>query len=386
MRIAAGVERAVTALRPARIEWHGVDREQRASLEATVGRRGTPKGEEPSGPIYPSSFGVGSRPNARGRLARNAALALGIPGLARGNVLVHGSLGSTLAATAAGCAFTIVLDPRNLSGLRVRTLASIAARGGWIGAPSLGRRVLARRRLESSLRRLEGRITASHGEPLERFLARRAAELLRQLAAITIADHRVARRALAHGGLRAIVLPFDTPPGARGLIQAARQAGVPALVVQHGFASGAGFIHDGSEGDVAAVWSDADAELLRPHARGRVAVTGNPGVEQLLGQVGQMPTMPRGRGRSLVLVEYPFRVSTRIDSRVKHRQVLTALHALAATRSGTEVIIRPHPGDHEPRALEPIAAMFPGIHVRIDSASPIPGLLAECDLLVAALS
>jgi hypothetical protein len=383
LRIVRGVERAVTALTPDRIEWHGIDRGQRDALEAMLGRKGTTVGSEPEGPAYPSTFGTGWRTTGRLQLVRDAALAVGIPMLARGNVLVHGHLGIPLPVAPDAGALTITLNPRSLPAEGIRGLARLARRGGWIGAATPIGRASARRGLRRSLSLLEASVRTGTDDPFESYLTLRAVEMLRQRGAPTIADFRVARRALAKGRLRAVVLPFDTPANARGVIQAARQTGVSTLVLQHGFAASAGLLQDGSEGDVAAVWSQADADLLRPNARGRVVVTGNPGVEHR--PVGAT-SGPRRQGKTVVLVEYPFRMSALIDSRVKEHHVLTALRALAETRPGTAVVIRPHPGDHEPQALMRIAATFATIQVTVDSSSRFVDLLDDCDLLIAALS
>jgi hypothetical protein len=382
LRIAAGVDCAISALTPDRIEWHHVDREQREALTTLLGHEGSSRDDEPARPAYPSSLGAGWRASARVRLVRDAGLAFGMPAFVRGNVLLHGDLGTLLSPASTVDSFTPVLNPKSLPGVPVKDLATLARRGGWIGAATPVRLASARRRLRRSLNLIERNAEDSRDEPLRRFLARRATEFLRQLAGTTVADYGVALRALSHGRIRAVALPFDTPAGARALIQAARHSDVPALVLQHGFASVAELMQEGTEGDIAAVWSRSDADLLRPYARGRIAITGNPRAEHLL----EAKPITDGRRHTIILAEYPFRMSARIDSRVKHRHVLTALRALEETRPGTAVTIRPHPGDHEPRALEGVAKEVPALHVRVDSSTRFKDLLEGCDLVIAALS
>ena len=79
-------------------------------------------------------------------------------------------------------------------------------------------------------------------------------------------------------------------------------------------------------------------------------------------------------------------MSALIDSRVSIRHVDTALRALAKEMPGTEVVIRPHPAEHEPEIFGCLADSHRTIRVIVDAESSIAALIEAADLCVGAVS
>src|SRR4029079_18253519 len=123
-----------------------------------------------------------------------------------------------------------------------------------------------------------------------------------QWATHTLANTDRMRRALCSGAVKLAVLPFDSPPDARTVIQAAREAGTPTLVIQHGFFAEPNE-PDWTLADAVAVWSDTGTADLRARLRGTATRTGNPGVDAA--RMLRPPAGLRGTGNTMVLVEYP---------------------------------------------------------------------------------
>jgi hypothetical protein len=93
----------------------------------------------------------------------------------------------------------------------------------------------------------------------------------------------------------------------------------------------------------------------------------------------------RERRRTIVLPEYPSRLSSLIDPRIAARQVAIALRGVAAARPGTAAVIRPHPGDPLPEAY---AALADGLDldVSVDAQTPIEALAHTADLVIGSIS
>ena len=275
-----------------------------------------------------------------------------------------------------------VVVPASLPHVGRSRLVRSALDAGWIGHPNAVDRLRSQRQVRAAL---GAALDAPQPtDPLDRLLDSRAISMLEQRAGDTLAVVDRMRRAFRSSCLKLAVLPFDSPPEARSVIQAARDAGIPTLVVQHGFA-GEPRDPDKSLATAAAVWSEADVLRLRDRTTCTVVRTGNPGptdVTRLL----RDPPKPRASGKTIVLVEYPSRLSTRIDNRVSVQHVNAALRALAAVRPGTVVTIRPHPAEHEPEIFAAAAPRYYELDVRVDTQSSIDDLIASADLLVGAVS
>jgi hypothetical protein len=210
--------------------------------------------------------------------------------------------------------------------------------------------------------------------------------MLEDRAGDTLAHVRRLRRAFKSRQLIVALLAVDSPPEARLVVCAARDFGVPTLVVQHGFVNEPRWTNpDLTVADTAGVWSEVDARDLRARRSGGVVVTGNPGVDDAA-QLRDRARPQGASGHTLVLVEYSSRMSTRVDDRVSIRHVNAALRALAAARPHTVVTIRPHPAEHEPEIFERAASRELGLEIRVDTRSSIQDLLRRADLCVGALS
>ena len=304
-----------------------------------------------------------------GAVARLLAQA-GVPRRLRGDVVVfpYWHMGALLERMAADPAWRPAASGVVLSRLPAREALGVAWRGGWLGHAG-GR---AHRRAEADLARaLDSRAPDPAADPLDAALDDQAAELLRTRAAQTVAEAHHFRDALARHRLRALLLPFDSPASVRALIEPARAAGIPSVVVQHGYDAGLGD-PDKTEADLVCAWSEHDVADLAGRARGDVRLTGNPGAEDIA------PRPAVSGGPAVVLVEYPGRLSARVGDRIRLEHVRTALEALPAD---AEVVVRPHPSDLTVDAYEALAR-----NVTVASGGPIEPLLERAGVVVGALS
>ena len=110
-------------------------------------------------------------------------------------------------------------------------------------------------------------------------------------AAESLAVASTLRRAFARRKVKLAVLPFDSPPNARLVVHAAREAGIPTLVVQHGFPNGS---HDPDRtlADAVAVWAESDVAPLQLRRSGGIVVTGNPGAASASRIAAERPRRP----------------------------------------------------------------------------------------------
>lgn len=264
-------------------------------------------------------------------------------------------------------------------GIGGRNTAAVAGHGGWIGYP--GQRARRRSRLTVTAA-LATTLATRPEEPLEAALDCFALETLERLSLDTLAEVRHARRALRRSRVSLGLLPFDSPEQVRMLLPALREVGARTLLIQHGFSARMGD-PDMRLADHLAIWSEHDRSLSPQRDPATVTITGNPGVTHLYGR-----TRPRRvhRGRSVVLVDYPARLSTSIGGRFTMSHIATAVTALARTRPGTAVLIRPHPSDLSADCYELLAASHASLRISIDASSPIESLLADADLCIGGLS
>jgi hypothetical protein len=253
-----------------------------------------------------------------------------------------------------------------------RTLA-VAVRGGWVGLPG------AREQRRAAGAVAERIAAIDDGDAVHRA----ALDVVRRHGADALAGLAQARAALRRGGPRLLCLPWDSPGPARVLMHAMRDAGGTSLVVQHGFDARLGD-PDKRSADRIAVWSQRDAALLAALGRApsTVTVTGNPGAAHLAAERGRVARSDR----TIVLVDYPARLSSLVDARVSTRHVQTALAGLGAARPGTDVVVRPHPSDPGAGAYVALGAQVPGVRVTVDAATPIEPLLAGAGLCVGSMS
>ena len=311
--------------------------------------------------------------------AVRAVAAAGLPARVRGRVLCvpYPNLTPVLRRLAAGDARTRpVASGVLVPGLDLRSALETAARGGWLGYPGARARRLAGQPVASAIdAAARGPV---QGDELARALDAWALAYVREHAPGVLASARRARRVFGAHRVRALVVPFDEPPAMAGLVTAARSAGVPSLIVQHGYDAELG-VRDKTRVDVAALWSERDGEILRAESPARGVVTGNPAAEQLV----EAPPRAARRDRTLVLVDYHSRLSARVPERVSQRHLEAALEAIAVARPGTTAVVRPHPSTHGAEARIPGPS---GLRVEVDASAPIEGLLSGVDACIGAMS
>jgi hypothetical protein len=344
-RLAAGLPAFLESARPERLEVHGADTDlaraltriaEAAGIGATVVGAGQP-------PSYPIGF---ARSIRRGRLAPLRE-AVGLPGRPRGSVLIQSFRHlSGLWRTLPARGIEPVLDPAVLPALPPRELAARALRGGFLGNPGARARRRSQATLDEALAQLAeamGGGALAEGDPVADLAARRAAELLRQLAGDTFARAAVFRAA-ARRGVRVAVVPSDTAAYARTFAAATGELGGSLVAVQHGFYGDLWRVSgrlvpyaDGVEAERVALWSERDADRLRGTARGELVVTGNPGASA--------PAAAARGDAALVLLQPPNASTLAFDVRGARRYAEAALAGLTAARFTGPVVLRPHPLD-----------------------------------------
>jgi hypothetical protein len=324
---------------------------------------------------------VGELPRAASSRAVRLLAAAGFPGRVRGTVVCvpywHlqpvvsrlASRHSPVRLVAYGVAMSWATRSQQLRVVRL---------GGWLGHPS-GR---ARARSAAHAARLIDAVAADRAPTPDAAVDALALGELRRLAPETFARIAQARRGFAAGRARLVLVPFDSPADMRILLLAAHERGVASLLVQHGFDAALNDPDKSVAGHVAC-WSQRDRDDVKRRSAAEVTVTGNPGVTHL---ATRRAGGAARRGRSVVLVEYPSRLSAQVGARVCAQHTAAALAALERARPGTTAVIRPHPADLRPGAYLRLAAAHPKLAVEVDHATPIELLLATADLCVGALS
>jgi len=308
------------------------------------------------------------------------ASGMGAPQRVLGQVLVVNAPTSApvVAALARGGGLAPVLDPASLPGLPRAELARTLWRGGWVGVPGAVRR----RRSAAMV----GRALAAAGEvapaqePAAELAHEHALELLARRAQATLALVDRNARALAKGCIGAVVVPFDSLASVRVLLAASRAAGVPSLLVQHGYAPEPND-PDKGEADHTAAWAERDAGDVRERHGRNATVTGNPAAPSARSR----PRPARG-GPTLALLQGPTVFSARWDARVSQRFVAESLAALDHVRPGGEVILRPHPLEPSPDAFLRLVPGGSSLRARVDVRTPLAELLDTCDACVAGVS
>lgn len=382
-RIFAGLDAAFRRGRPERIALHGIDPNLAAALTSHLSEAGVAlaglhsPGAAPSYPIF-FSRATARRPGAATLLRES----VGAPPLPRGDVLIkpYWHLEPLWGALAAAGVRPVV-DPAGLPALPAAELLGVVRRGGFMGHPGW----LARRRSRAALGAALASWSPDCEAPLDRLVDTRARAFFAARAGDTLAHVETLRRAFSRGRIRVAVVPSDGAPDGRMIATAAREHDVALVHVQHGFSAGLWSVDgrlpphlDGLEADRVAVWSERDERALAPQARGRVTATGNPGA------VARPRRRTRGSGPSLVLLQGTAGGSVAMDARTPFRHVATAVEALAATRPGSEVVLRPHPLDVADYETGVVPAG--GLRLRVQRSGPIEPLLAQASLCVGALS
>jgi hypothetical protein len=266
-RIVAGLEKALARAPVRRIELAGIDEGRASCLAAIFVSRGievATAGDCSAPPTYPGALAAPWRIPLRERIAKACLEGIGVPQRVRGSVYVvpYWHLLPVYGQLAESRASRLVLDPLHLTRAGRSTLARAAAYGGWVGSPGRGARRRSRSQLAGAI--ATARTAEAQQEPLARLLDARALAMLEQRAGDTFALVACLRRAFGTNRIRLAVLPYDSPPDARAIVEAAREAGVTTLVVQHGFPNEPNsqdmFSADGA-------WSRTPATLesLRPH-------------------------------------------------------------------------------------------------------------------------
>ncbi len=376
-RLAHSLPSALEAHRPSSLVLRHVDSGTGQLVRAVAGSAGVTVTEDSAtAPVYET---VRVSPS----YLASAASAIGLRPRARGEVVCipYWSVYPAIASIAGRHDRLRPVAARVLlPGLGRRGAAMAAARGGWMGLPGRRARGASRAAVTAALDSVGAGPTM--GDPVDAAIDAHALQTLRRLAPDTLAHVRHARRGLAASGIRLGLLSYDSEEHARMLLGALQSAGIPTLLVQHGFPARQGD-PDMRMADHLAIWCEHERTIAPERDRATVTVTGNPGAVHL---ADRRPARPAHARRSLVLVDYPGRLTARLDSRIGMRHLAVALRALAVTRPGTLAVIRPHPADLGPASYVGLATAHPELDVQVDARTAIEPLLASVDLCIGALS
>lgn len=199
------------------------------------------------------------------------------------------------------------------------------------------------------------------------------------------------RTRLRRDRIRAVVVPFDSPPEARLLVSVAQSESIPTFLVNDGFKAD-DFSMDGMTIDHVLAWSDALAEnyYARRSDAGRslapAVVTGNPKADaQRTARPRRAPSPTLGRVLVGSFTFSPVDLNCRrSDSEVFLRDVLTGLSASAAARQAT-VRLKLHPADR-PDYYRPILAALPDLPVQIITRGDVVGEFDSADIYITTYS
>jgi hypothetical protein len=365
-RLLASVRAAVTGLEAERLEPHGLDPRTVAALVDSLAPLGCEVASAGAADLEVPD------PLSSLSAVQRALIASGIgaPQRVRGNVLMVDAPTSLPVARALE---RPVLDPASLPALGRAGLARALWRGGWVGVPGRVRRRRSAAKVTAALREAADVTVAE--EPVAQLGHDRAVELLQRRAPDTLALQDRYARALAPGRIEVVAVPFDSLASVRVLIGASRAAGVPSLLIQHGYAPEP---HDPDKGqaDHTAAWAERDAREVRERHGREATVTGNPAAP-----ANVSPPRPAAGGPTLALVQSPTVFSARWDARVSERFVRRAVeHA----PPGSGLVLRPHPLEPNPEAF--LRLVPDTIGARVDVTTPLGDLLAECDSCLGGVS
>jgi hypothetical protein len=382
VRSVSGVERFLqTAVE--RVEVRGADPELGACLGAVLARSGV--NVEILDPLppptgYPRVRTAPWRISLFRRLCFALVNAVGVPSRVRGNVLIvpYWHLLGLYERMRWTEGLVPITSPTALPGLPRRQQLRMLRAGGWTAHPNALQTRRSARRVANAVQAAR-RDPLPSDDPLGALLDARALRLIEQRAKATLAEIHSLERSLASERVRGVLLSWDSPPLGRTVLAAARRAGKPVVLIEHGFWAEPNN-PDKTLSDAAGVWSQAVRRELAPRALGRVVVTGNPGIS------ARLPESPRGRDCTVILPEYVSVLSNRVPARIVPAFVEASLQVLQSTRPGSVALVRPHPADHDPDGYEVFAAQFPGLRLEVDFTSPIDAVLARADLCIGGVS
>jgi len=376
-RLLAAAIAAVEGLGAERLEVAGADARTAAALVEAL----APLGCAVALAGAPAELAVPEGLTSLSRAQRlMVASGLGAPQRVLGQVLVVNAPTSApvVAALARGGGLVPVLDPASLPGLPMAELARTLWRGGWVGVPGRVRRGRSAAMVGRAL--AAARELAPAHEPAAELAHAHALELLARRAQATLALVDRCARALAKGRIGTVVVPFDSLASVRVLLAASRDAAVPSVLVQHGYAPEPND-PDKGEADHTAAWAERDAREVRERHGRDATVTGNPAAPS-----ARSRRRPARGGPTLALLQSPTVFSARWDARVSQRFVAESLAALGRVRPASEVILRPHPLEPSPDAFLGLVPATSSLRARVDVHTPLAELLENCDACVGGVS
>jgi hypothetical protein len=269
-----------------------------------------------------------------------------------------------------------------------RRAVAAALRGGFVGGATPAEIARTRETVAEAIAAAPAERFGDVDEPLAQALHRLALDAISVRAPRELARLSTFRRTFARVPPRCLVLPNDVAADMRAAITAARENGVPTVVVQHGVYLDPRQstttdiderLDDLETADEVAVWSPVTAAAIHNRAR-PIHVIGYP---------LQHRRVVRARGavakRVMILVQPPERITSIGSARMSGWHASTAIAAVLAFDGSAVITLRPHPSQGT-EAMQAVADAFPAASVTVDVQTPIEELAARHDLCVAGRS
>ncbi len=200
---------------------------------------------------------------------------------------------------------------------------------------------------------------------------------------------RRVRRALAAGRVRAVLVPFESPPEARLVLRLAQALGIPTLVINDGW-KGDAHQQDGMSADRALAWSDAIArDYFARRGNGRpTVVTGNPRTDEHLRRPRRVPSSGDGVLRRVLVGSFTFSPSDLNCRRSDpERFLMGVLQAIAMSRraSGARITVKLHPADR-PQSYQELLGHFEHLDVELRQGGDVLELFGDADVYITTYS
>jgi hypothetical protein len=214
------------------------------------------------------------------------------------------------------------------------------------------------------------------GHDLAPVVAEELARMVDRYARFVVALGPRMRRRLEQFSVRALLVPFDTPPYARLLVRTAQLMGLPTLVLNDGFKTDE-LQREGFTADVALTWSPLMADHYFTRRPGGARVTGNPAGERIPAARPQWP--PR---RVLVggFTYSPIDVNCRRSD--PERFTTEVIEGVRRALPDAELTLKLHPADDEGH----YGALVDGKGVELVISGDVVDRFDRCDAYVTTYS
>lgn len=198
------------------------------------------------------------------------------------------------------------------------------------------------------------------------------------------------RRALADHSVQGVLLPFDTPPLQRLVVEIAREQDIPTLAVLHGLYGNYTFRDwEYCQTDYFAVWGNGVLQHYADFGNdpSRVIITGGPlfdayyRPDRLSNKGSGSSSTPRV---VVVLTNPPNTASVLGDESETQRYILDVTEILRGY-STVYIVVRPHPAEL-PAFYADLLGHIPSDRLTVTGRGPVGPLLEQADLVIGSCS